>query len=179
MHTRLQHSAVLALLAPMLLLTGCFTVAKQAYYEVRGAQGEVLVIAQPDAAALARAGSLTFTPATTTVGPDLCPGTLLRAYDQSANQLAARLQPQYPGGEPQLAVTSDVQYFQKKGLLSGGLLLARVHMTVANQLAVDALVKAESRSFLVGGEADLARAAVVALGEFLTGPGRAPAGRVE
>jgi hypothetical protein len=176
MRTRLQRGAVLALMVSFLPLTGCFSVVKQAYYEVRGAQGEVLIITQPDAAALARAAELTFSPATTTIGPGLCPSAVLRAYDRSANQLVARLRPRYPGGEPQLAVTSDVQYFQKKGLLSGGLLLARVRMTVAGQPALDALVKSESQSFREGGEDDLADAAVAALGEFLARPATPGAG---
>lgn len=172
MAMRLPRCATVALLMPLLCLTGCFSVAKQAFHEVRGAQGKVLIITQPEPAALTRAGELTFSPATTTIGPGLCPNAVLRAYDHSANQLVARLRPRYPGGEPQLAVASDIQYFQKKGLLTGGLLLARVRMTLAGQLALDALVVAESRSFREGGEADLADAAVAALGEFLARPER-------
>jgi hypothetical protein len=163
-----RRVAFVLLAANAALVTGCFTMAKQAYSEVRGAQGELLPIREMSAAALARYQSVDFTPATTTVGARICPPAVLRAYDRSANQLAARLRQQsYPGGVPSLRIDSDVLYFQGKGLLSGALMLTRVRMLVGDELVGDTLVKAESNSFRAGGEGDLAKASLDALARLL------------
>ncbi len=167
-----QRVAFILLVANVAWVTGCFTVAKQAFSEVRGAQGEMLPIREMSAAALARYRSVEFTPATTTVGSRICPPELLRAYDRSANQVASRLKRSYAGGEPSLKIDSDVLYFQGKGLLSGALLLARVRMRAGDELVGDALVKTESNSFRAGGEGDLAQASLDAVAWFLEKPQR-------
>ena len=56
---------------------------------------------------------------------------------------------------------------EKKGLLGGAFMLTRVKMQSGGQLAVDALVRAESEAFRAGGENDLARASADALEKFL------------
>jgi hypothetical protein len=150
-----------------LFVTGCFTLAKQAYAEARGAQGEVLPIEERRAPGLARCQGLEFTAATTTVGPRICPREMLGAYDRAVNQLAARLKPLFPGGSPELKVNSEILYLQKKGMLGSALLLVRTKMYSDDQLAADALVRVESEAFRAGGEDDLARAAAEALRKFL------------
>lgn len=162
------HRAAVALLAfSAVSITGCFTLAKQAFVEARGAQGEVLSISELHETALGRCQGLEFTPATTTAGPRICPAEVLRAYDRSANQLVARLKPLYPGGAPVLRVDTEMLYFQKKGLLGQAILLARIRMHADNQLAVDAIVKVESKAFRAGGEDELARGATEGLRKYL------------
>lgn len=151
----------------MLALSGCTTVIKQAYYEARGAKGELRFVGQPDTAALARMRAIEFTPAATTVGPRICPAKLLRAYDRSANRAVAKLKPYYPGGTPALTIESEIHYFQDKGLLSGAFMLTRVRMHAGEELLADAVIKAESKAFTAGGESDLAEASVDAVAEFL------------
>lgn len=167
MTARAGSAAALPLAAVALLQTGCFSVLKQGYYEVRGAHGEVLPITPGPELTLTKYQGVEFTPATTTIGDRLCPPALRRAYDGSANQVASRLKPLYPGGPPTLTIDSEIVYFQKKGLFSGGQLLVRVRLRDVDQLVTDVLVRAETQSFREGGEADLARAAVQALQQFL------------
>ena len=150
MHRLGVRLAFVLLLTHALGLTGCFTIAKQAYHEAVGAQGDVLTISEVREPALARFQSVEFTPATTTVGSKLCPAELLRAYDRGMNLCAARLTGLYSGTDPRLTVDSEILYFQKKGLLGGAFTLTRVRMRAAEQLAFDALVRAESEAFRAG-----------------------------
>ncbi len=149
------------------LTGGCSTLAKQAYYEVRGADAELLFVSTPDATGLRTARALESAPARTELGPRLVPPNVLRAADTAVDGALARLRAHYPGGEPAAHIESDVLYFQRKGLLSGGLLLTRVRMTVGGTTAFDAVVKSESKSFREGGEDDLARAHARALEQYL------------
>jgi hypothetical protein len=157
------------------LLTGCFTLAKQAYAEARGAQADVLIIAGVPDVQLARIAHLQFTPATTTVGSRICPPPVLRAYDRCIQQIEPRLKTLYPGESPALVIASEIAYFQGKGLLGGALMLTRVRMTAGNELVLDALVRAESDSFRAGGESDLANASAQALYRLLDRPKRGAA----
>jgi hypothetical protein len=152
-----------------LSLTGCFTLAKQAYNEARGAQGDVLPITDAGHLTLQKYRDIQFTPATTTTGSRLCPPALTRAYDRSANQLDARLKSWFPeeGGAPTLTVDSDVLYFQGKGMLSGAFMLTRVKLREGDQPVTEVMVRAESEAFRAGGEDALANASVDALGKFL------------
>lgn len=176
-----REAACVLLAASTLLLTGCIagTIAKQALKEVRGAHGDVLPIGDFSDLALSKYRSIEFTPATTSAGNRLCPPGLLRTYDRSANQLAAKLKPGFPeaGGAPTLTIDSDILYFQGKGALSGAFMLTRVKMREDARVAVEAMVRTESESFRAGGEDDLANASVAALGKFLKrhGPPRAAA----
>ena len=168
MRVRTGWAAALSLAATAVLQTGCLgTVLKQGFEEVRGAHADLLPIVSVSELALAKYESVAFTPATTTIGDRLCPPGVRRAYDRSASQLLARLTRVYPGGPPTLTIDTDIVYFQKKGLFSGGQLLARVKMHGADQLVADALLKAETQSFRAGGEDNLARAAIQALQRFL------------
>jgi hypothetical protein len=163
------------IVASLLPLTGCFTLAKQAYNEARGAQGEVLPISNIKDRALAEYKTIEFTPATTTVGSRICPPEVLHAYDRAARALQSRLKPLFPGGEPALKADSDVIYVQTKGILGGALMLTRIRLHAADELVIDALVRAESESFRAGGENDLAQASASALERFLEQKKRGPA----
>jgi len=155
----------------LLALTGCvgaaFTVAKQAVREVRGAQGELLLITEDRPTDLRAIRGVEFAPAYSTLGSRWCPPRLLQAYDRCANQLLPRLRAYYPGGTPTLTIESEVVYFQKKGLFGAAQMLTRVRMRNGQSLLVDGLLKTESESFREGDEDDLARASVEALGRFL------------
>jgi len=151
-------------------LTGCSTLAKQAYKEVRGAQGKVLPATDVVPQALSKYQSIEFTPATTSAG-QLCPATLLRAYDRSASQVGTQLQSTYPGGAPTLTVDSDILYFQGKGALSGAFMLTRAKLRDGERVAGEVFLRAESDSYRAGGEDALANASVNALAKFLKARG--------
>ena len=155
--------ALIALLIPLALLnTGCFTLAKQAYSEVRGARGDFRLIAEH---ALPRRFTVEFTPATSTMGA-LVPGAVLYAYDHCANQAGARIYMLRTDGEP-LVINSELIYYQSKGIFSAAQLLARVRMRSGETEVVDGLAVAESSSFRQGGEDALAQAAVDAIARYL------------
>ncbi len=161
----------------LLASTGCglstaTSLAGHAFKEVRGARGEYLPVRDIPPAVLARARSVTFTPATAELGPRIVPPSVLGAYDRAASQEASRLASKYPGGEPALVVDSDLLYFQPKGLTSGALLLASIRLHLGDEPVGAGLVKVESDSTLAGGEDPLARAALAALGRVVRGADR-------
>lgn len=164
-HSGMKCAMVAALLTP---LVGCGTLAKQAYYEARGAQGELFFVRAIGTHELARFQSVSFEPLESTLGPELCPADLRAAYDQNAQDFDAQLKQWYPGGEPALNVESEALYFQKKGLLSGAQFLTRVRMKENEQVVADMVVKVESRAFRKGDEKALAKASVQELARFLT-----------
>jgi hypothetical protein len=147
--------------------TGCFSVVTRAYYELRGAKGtinfvEPMAVSVPD-----QCKSIHFEPATTTVGPRLCPPEVQAAYDRDARQLVQDLRQLFPGGAPTLEVSSEIMYFQKKGLFGDAELLVRVRFAEDRQPVGDALVVAGSKAFREGGAAALAEASIKTLGKFL------------
>lgn len=148
-------------------LTGCTTVARQAFHELRGAKADVLINLSEDPDAVAHCQGVRFQPVASTLSERLCPARVLRAYDAVARAEADRLLTEYPGGDPELTVESDVQFLQGKGLLSGALMLTRVKMRQDADVLVDALVVAESKAFREGSREDLTEATVEALGKWL------------
>lgn len=163
--TRLASAGLCALC--LSLLSGCTTMLKQGWQELKGAQGEVHPITEIGERALMRFNKIEFEPATTTVGPKYCPPSLLRAYDDAALAAVTELSTWYTGGSPALSISTEVLYFQKKGLLSKAMCLTRINMTSEGRLMLDALVLAESGSFRAGDEEALAEACVKAIQEFL------------
>ena len=171
----LKHSTrlipVAALTALTISATGCGvgSAAKQMLHEVRGAQTEIMLIStfQPDT--LTRFKSVSFDPATTTVGTKLCPPKLMSSYNEFAAELPGKLTEVYPGGSPALRVSSEIEYFQPKGLFSGALCLIRVKMrdSADGRTVVDAMVLTESKSFRASGRSDIAESAVKGIGKFL------------
>jgi hypothetical protein len=148
-------------------LSGCMTAVKQVFHEARGAKAKVLLVADVGERSLASYQGLRFEPATTTIGANLCPPGLLTYYDDHTRGLTEALRETFPGGEPVLQIGTEVTYFQKKGALSQAEFLARVRMRDGGRVVVDALLRAESKSFRRGGENALAEAAVEALRKFL------------
>ncbi len=146
-----------------LLNTGCFTLVKQAYSEVRGAQGDFRLISERSGPG---PGAVEFRPITTTLGR-LTPAAVMRAYDRCANLAAARLRGGSGEERARLIVDSELVYFQRKGLLSGAQLLVRVRLQSAGEGIIDGLVVAESNSFREGDEDALAQAAVDAISRYL------------
>lgn len=162
------------ILAPA--LTGCSTVAKQAFQEFRGARSKILLIHELPADALAPYQTVRIDPVTTTVGDRLCPPQLRHYYDQATAELALELRDEYPGGASVLHVSPEILYFQEKGLLNGAECLARVRMRddARQSLIVDAIVRTESKAFRAGGEKALAESSVEAIGKFLENRGGEP-----
>lgn len=147
--------------------TGCMTAVKQAYYEVKGAQGDV----RPNApvADLAAAGyqSLTIDPVKTTLAGKLCPPEVVRAMDVSLGAMKEDLGVWFPGNGKSLRLSTEIYYFQKKGVLSGGMLVVRLYAYDGERVVIDALVLGETNSFREGGEKDLTNATAYAVGEYL------------
>jgi hypothetical protein len=166
-----RRASALLPIALLVLLSGCTTALKQAYYEIRGAKSKIIPVRDLQENALLECRSFRFEPVTTTVGDRICPPELRHAWDRHAAELASELREFYPGGDPGLLIASEILYFQKKGLLSGSQCLTRVKMREGERLIVDAIVRTESKSFREGGEDALAESNVKALGKFLKARG--------
>jgi hypothetical protein len=132
------------LFAIVLSSSGCMTAVKTAYYEVRGAKVKVV----PADTSVSRTqimerfapyDSFTFQPARTTLGSHLCPRKVLNSFDTTAAALPAELTEQYPGGGRGLTISSDVQFFESKGLLGSALMFTRVNFRDAGSTVLDAL----------------------------------------
>lgn len=156
-------AGLLVLLVAVLPAAGCMTAAKQAYFEMRGAQGEVLALTEPVVADSHSFGSLEFLPATTTVSDRVVPPELLTAYNRRAPRIIEDVEAAYLPGDRRLSIMTDVTYFQSKGLLSPAMLLARVYFRDGDRLVQDTIVKVESKAFRAGDEKDLADAALNAV----------------
>ena len=154
-------------LSSLCLLAGCTTAAKQVYHEWRGAQAKLYFVQELPEDALERYQSVQFERPTSSVVPRICPPSLLEAYFEGCRRIQAGLRDEYPGGEPTLRVSSDIEFFQPKGLLGTAMCLSRVQMRDQEQLVVDAVLVAESEAFRQSGAADLANASAKALGKFL------------
>lgn len=147
--------------------SGCVSlVARHAFYELRGATGTIRWIEEIKPVQLEPFRSLSFAPATTTIGPKLCPPELLAEYDRQARELA-RTAPGFEGGEPTLNISTEILYFQAKGILHGALLLARVTFSGPQGPLGSAIIYVESKSFREGDTGDLAETAVKTIGKFL------------
>ena len=153
--------------AALLATTGCTTAAKQAFHEVLGARGVIKFIDEPSPAELDQYQSRRFEPAQTTIGPRLCPPALRRSYDAYADKLVLDLGDRFPGGEPVLTISTEILYFQEKGLFGAAQLLARLKFTGGDRLVGDAIVVVGSKSFRAGGAGALVEASVKTIGKFL------------
>ncbi len=159
------------LLLSLIPLTGCGigSAARQAFYEIRGAETEIKMISDFSPQKLEPYRAILTRPATTTVGPRLCPPRLLDYYNEYLARLPEQLREQYPGGKPALELCCEIIYFQPKGLFSGALCLARVRMFDADDrhLVADAMVLTESKSFRDSSRRDLAESSVKGLRKLL------------
>ncbi len=150
--------------------TGCSSAIKQAIREVRGATAEVKPVTTPDALEIQKYRELVFAAPTTTLSEDLCPPKLFTGFDEAIRDedLVKSLAESFPGGEPRLRVSSEIQYFQSKGLMSSGLMLARVRMEgEGGRLVLDAVVKTESGAFTRGAEGALSAGMVRGIVKYL------------
>lgn len=143
---------------------GCSTLAKQAFYEARGADAEVEPISLPAADTLrGRFGQVRFRAARCDLGP-LAPA-LPGAFERAARRTEQRLN----GGGETAEIDSELLYYQEKGLMGSALLLARITVTSGGRALGDAIVKAESKAFRAGGEDSLARACTEEIADYLLG----------
>lgn len=149
---RLGSLCVLVLMT--LPLIGCMRAAKQGLSEILGAQGEEILLIDLDRARLANCKSVRFDPVTTTLTERVCPRRLLSEYDQAyADRTRELSEAGFTGGEPALRVSTEVLYFEEKGLLGEAQLLARVKMYEAGRMIGDLLAKTVSESFRDSGVA--------------------------
>lgn len=166
MRTRLLSLLVLSGLT-VIAGSGCSSVVKQVIAEGRGAKAELKPLRTVAARELSGYQGVSFSPARTELPPSLCPPRLLSEYDREAARRVEQLAKHFPGGEPALTVESDVLYFQEKSFFGSAECLARVKLRSAGGVVMDALVRAESRSFRAGDEEGLAKALVREICEFL------------
>ena len=157
---------LLSLTAGMFAAGGCTTVARHAFYELRGATGTIRWIEEIKPVQIEPCKSLNFAPATTTIGPKLCPPELLAEYDRAARELQ-RTAPGFEGEPPTLNINTEILYFQTKGILHGALLLARLTFSDQDRPIGSAIIYVESKSFREGSTGDLAETAVKTVGKFL------------
>ena len=167
MRTKRIQVASLLILTTLFPLAGCTTAAKQVLYEYCGARAKVHLVNELGEHELMPYQSVHFESSTSTVTPHICTFSLLRKYDDSCQTMEHDLRDEYPGGEPALRVSSEINYFQRKGLLGSAMCLTRVKMRDGERLVVDAVVLAVSNAFRAGGETALAEASAKAIGKFL------------
>jgi hypothetical protein len=141
--------------------------AKQGLHEVIGARGELLVVAPLADSVKTGAGRLTFEPATTTLSEPLCPRAFLTALDEAYAQVAADLGEAYSDAHPELRITTDVQFFEEKGLLDAAQVLVRVKVYNGASSSADVLVRVVSESFRAGGKRALADEVAKTLAKML------------
>jgi len=161
------HAVLIVLASTLLWMSGCTTVAKQAFHELRGAQADLLFIDHAPCEDLATYDGVKFNPVSTTIGDELCPYSLRSKWDRCAAREEGKLRGCYPGGEKTLSVDAEILYFQKKGLLGSAQLLSRVRMRAGGTVVVDVLVNTMSKAFRAGGASALAETSVEAVAKFL------------
>ncbi|MEP0846542.1 MAG: hypothetical protein HRF50_06930 [Phycisphaerae bacterium] len=163
-------AAITALIGLAAASAGCRTAIKQAFSEVKGAQGEFILVQDVAPTALSPYNSFSFDAAITSAGPRICPPDLLSPYNEAARKLEqdGDLIDLYPGGPPVIRIQTEFLYSQKKGFFSAAEALARVKFLGEAGVVADGIVRAESESFLRGDNSALAEACVRAIRNFLT-----------
>lgn len=161
--TLARRSLLVVFMLGMLPLSGCMTAIKQGIYEMRGARGEVLPMADAPLTDVDSFGDVEFAPATTTVSDRIIPHELLTAYDKRAPEYVENFRADYETSSQKLLVRTDMIYFQSKGIMSPALLLARVKFFAGERLVQDSIVKVESQAFRAGDEIALANATLTAI----------------
>ena len=167
MRVRACKSFGLTLAGSLIVLSGCSSAVKQVYYEFRGAKATIHAVREVDRGVFAPYKSLSFAPATTQSGEDICSPSLLREYDIAARNVIETLADVYPGGPPTLQITSDLLFFQEEGIFGAAEVLTRVRMADGERTIFECLVKSESKAISKSGHDDLSQACAKALGDFL------------
>jgi len=158
----------LAMALALLPLTGCMTIVKQAYYEIKGAQAKIVLNEDMTDRTLLDYKGVKFESLKRSVGERIVPQTFVTAFDHATAETLVDLKEEYPGGEPALTVKTEVSYFQRKGFLSSPLSLTRLHVMAGERQIIDAMVLAETKAFREGdGDAALAEATVKAISKML------------
>lgn len=166
--TTSARCCALVMAVALLPLTGCMTLVKQAYYEIKGAQAKIVLNEDMTDRTLLNYKGVKFEPLKRAVGERIVPQTFVTAFDHATAETLADLKEEYPGGEPTLTVKTEVSYFQRKGFLSSALSLTRMHVLAGERLVVDAMVLAETKAFREGdGDEALAEATVKAISKML------------
>lgn len=160
----------LALLALLLTQTGCTTALKQAYYEVRGAKGDVVLVNNVSPDVVLKYESVEVEPVTTTLTPKVCPRLLVNAFNRDLKKMPEYTAAHYSGGGPKLTGKGEILYFQPKGLLGPALFLTRLKFYDGSEVVIDAILRVESKSFRDGDEEDIAEAGAKGLAEFFLKP---------
>ena len=163
-------------LIPLSLLTfvaatqiGCFRAATQLVYEVQGAKADIIAHQSVPNAQFADYNSVTFLPASTSMGAGLRPGSITAQYNTALDKQREALAETFPGGSRELTVSSDIKYVQGKGLLGTAMMLTRVYIRDGGVTKADVLVRAERKSLRAGDRSALAEASAKALAGYLMG----------
>lgn len=167
MHNCFRGAAVFGLAALTLGSVGCSTVAKQAWYEVRGAKAELILNHPVGERALADYQGVRFMPATTDLSQRLLERDALQRYDRTVAKKQEELQDVYPGGQPELVISTDVLHAKKKDLLGAAQVLARVKMRDGERVVVDAILNVQSHSFREDKPGELAEVGAREIAKFL------------
>lgn len=162
----IRSVSVLALLS----CTGCFTAARQAFSEVRGAQATVEPISASGSFPAANIAQVRFRPPRTEApGGSGTPGTLVTAFESAARKAEADFNRGSASGGRTVEVDTKLIYFRERGLLGSSLLLARVQAHEAGRTLLDAFVHTETQSIRDGDVEGMTRAVVEGVAKYLTG----------
>lgn len=158
---------VLSVLA--LTTTGCTTILKQTYNEIRGAQGKLYHITQTERCPeIGLYDSVRFAPPENYCGTMICPPTMLESYESVAQTRLHEYRDVFQGGTPQLTVQSTFLFGEQKDLLGIGEGLVRVRIFGEGQtLLVDALCRVVTQSFRKADYEDLGEAAAETVVDYL------------
>ncbi len=147
-----------------LTATGCSTLIKRGFKELRGAQTEIVPVSSYSPEFGRAYGQVRFSPATTTLTPRVCPGVLLSSFDRWVNDLWAETG---ISGGGSADVSTEIIFFEKKGIFSQGQLIARVRVREGGATVADFLLHTENESFRAGDEDDMAKSAAKQLIKLL------------
>lgn len=147
--------------------TGCFTLIKQAFYEVRGAKSDIRQNTTTTRAELQPYEHIEFAPVTTELTDQICPRRLLFHYDEFAANQQPDFYLAFPGDPPALSGHSEILYYAPKGILGAAIMITRFRLYDGEREVGDLVVITESKSFRAGDEDDMARSAAHGLGKYL------------
>lgn len=148
----------------LLPLVGCSTVVKQAFYEVRGAQGEFVSQRGARPASLDSYQTVKFRPARSDIAGRLIPNYLVTSFNAAATEIEGEL----PTGTA-VEIETNILFYEGKGLLDAAFFLAHVKFYGGGALLDEGMVKVTSKSFRRGDGEDVARKAAETIANHALG----------
>lgn len=148
-------------------LIGCQSTDITGQVQLGKTRADLLFTHDVSPTALSRYNTVEFQPVATTLGRRACPPELLRHFDRYTDELEDLLREEYVGGPPVVSISSEIIHFQRSGLCSNAMMLARIKMRGRHGVIVDAIARSEAPTCPQGTEDQMARAAVIAIGRYL------------